>query len=273
MDEHTNTHSRKRKHQHNQPNQRTKLRPHSQPLHQTRRTRTNQTQQTRKTYKHRTHTERLDSSQVRKRIKTTNRGGQKMTEIYNVEDVKNEFLKNILPEYAKTYSRQQIDLSVYFLTDFVNNLVANDLVLLKIEPEPEPEPEPILPGYPQMPQGPPQRMVQRPTQQMQQPQQFQEQQQYYQANPFNEVQDYTDPRTQRMRVDDFRVQQEVAEMNAQLRNPPQYRQPAQTQMQPQTQPTQPQVDVNLINEKNKTFVDKIKDMRNPRKKEGINPEE
>ena len=105
-----------------------------------------------------------------------------------------------------------------------------------------------------------------------------QQQPMYQPNPFQEevgeqqIRDYSDPRTQRMRVDDYGVQREVEEMNAQLRTPQPPRQmqrPIQNQMQQQA----PMQDVNLTSEKSKTFVDKIKEMRNPRKKEGINPEE
>jgi hypothetical protein len=83
----------------------------------------------------------------------------------------------------------------------------------------------------------------------------------YSQNPFQE-EEYRDPRTQRMRVDDVRVKQEVAEMNEQLRNPAPRRVVAESKQE-----------VSLTSEKGKTFVDKIKDMRNPRKKDNINPDE
>jgi hypothetical protein len=192
-------------------------------------------------------------------------------EIFNPEDVKNEFITNTLPEYGRTYSKQQLDLAIYMLTDFVNNLTGNDLYLIRVS-EPEPEPQPVYqqPVY----QAPPQQMrPQMRVQQVQQP--------VYQPNPFQEevgeqqIRDYSDPRTQRMRVDDYAVQREVEEMNAQLRTPqpPRQMQQPQRQMQQPMQQATPVQDVNLTSEKSKTFVDKIKEMRNPRKKEGINPEE
>lgn len=197
-----------------------------------------------------------------------------MSEIYNIEEVKDEFIKNTIQEYLQRYAQPQIDLAIYYLNDFVNNLVANELVLLKYEPEPEPTPQPI-------------QQIQRPLYQPPMQQRMQQPQQYvpprvaatpyqppsvnpYTQNPFQEEEqvaaEYSDPRTQRMRVDDFSVQREVREMNEQLRTP----QPPRQIQQPMQRPMQ---DINLDSEKSKTFVDKIKEMRNPRKKEGINPEE
>lgn len=189
-------------------------------------------------------------------------------EIYNPEDVKNEYINNVIPEYGRTYSRQQLDLAIYMLTDFVNNLTANNLVLLRYEPEPvrQPTQQQYQAPQQQAPRGPPPRQ---PIPQYM-PEYSQNQ------NPFQDVeevdtQEYADPRTQRMRVDDFRVQREVAEMNAQLRTP---QMPRQQQPMPQQQQQQPiQQDINLASEKNKTFVDKIREMRNPKKKDNINPEE
>lgn len=181
-----------------------------------------------------------------------------VNEIYNPEDVKNEFLTNVLPEYGRTYSRQQLDLAIYMLTDFCNNLVANDLWMLRVEQQQQQQ----QPVQQQMPRQMPQQ------QQMPAPPQY-----YEQGNPFEEdVQEYTDPRTQRMRVDDFSVQRDVAEMNQQLRSNIPPRQFVQQQM-PQMPQQMPQQDINLGSEKNKTFVDKIKDMRQPKKKDNINPEE
>lgn len=200
-----------------------------------------------------------------------------MSEIFNPEDVKNEFIQNTIQEYLRVYGKQQVDLAVYFLNDFINNLVANDLVLLRLEPEPAPQQR--QPVY-QQPQPPRQQQYQQPIPQQQM--RVQQPQNIYQQNPFEEedirtqVAEYIDPRTQRMRVEDFGVQREVAELNAQLQtpNPPRQMNTRGFPQQPQRQPIQQQQqDINLESEKSKTFVDKIKDMRTPRKKEGINPEE
>lgn len=194
-------------------------------------------------------------------------------EIFNLEDVKNEYIENTINEYAKSYNKMQIDLAVYMLNDFVVNLVANDFVLLRYEPEPEP-----------VPQQAPQRM-QPPVQQQQPmrqaPQGFQgygqgqtnvrvdprqRVQQVQQPipgyidqneNPF-ETAEYVNPKTQRMRVDDVDVRREVSEMNEQLNR---------------VNGSVPKQDINLNSEKSKSFVDKIRDMRNPKKKDNINPEE
>lgn len=188
-------------------------------------------------------------------------------EIYNPEDVKNEFLTNVLPEYGKTYSRQQLDLAIYMLTDFVNNLAGNDLWILRYEPEPQQQPM-------QQPMQQQPRQVQQPRGQM--PPGYQN----YEQNPFEEdVQEYMDPRTQRMRVDEFSVKRDVAEMNQQLRSlvPPRQLDtrmpPIDVRMHQQPQQQQQQQDINLGSEKSKTFVDKIKEMRTPKKKDSINPEE
>jgi type IV secretory pathway VirB10-like protein len=176
-----------------------------------------------------------------------------MSEIYNPEDIKNEFIKNTISEYTKLYSAQQIDLAVYYLTDFVNNLVANDLLIVKLD-EPEQQPAPQPQAVYQQPRGPnPNAASYAPP--------VPPQQSMYSQNPFQE-EEYRDPRTQRMRVDDVRVKQEVAEMNEQLRNPAPRRVVAESKQE-----------VSLTSEKGKTFVDKIKDMRNPRKKDNINPDE
>jgi len=179
-------------------------------------------------------------------------------EIYNVEDVKNEFLQGVIQEYSQNYSRIKLDLAIYMLNDFCNNLIANKLVLLRLDQEIQP-PTPPQPVYQQ------QQQVYQPPQQVYQPPRMQPQ-----NNPFEEdIQEYVDPRTQRMRVDDYNVKKEVAEMNQQLRSPPPRMQPIQQQ---QIQPMQNN-DVNLGLQKDKTFVDKIKEMRSPKKKDNINPDE
>ena len=183
-----------------------------------------------------------------------------VNEIYELDEVKNEFIRNVSMEYAKVFNRQQMDLAIYLLNDFCNNLAANGLVLLRYVPQPQPQPQPIRP----MP-SPSMRF----------------------GNPFEEeppVAEYVDPRLRQARTDELDVRRNIAEMNAQIQAPPQrmVRQPQPVldyeQLPPMPQPPRPmprQVvqDVDLVGDKPKTFVDKIKEMRVGKKAEKINPEE
>lgn len=179
-----------------------------------------------------------------------------MDEFFDIMDVKNEFLKNLGPQYQNMYAPQQLDIALYMLNDFCNNINANGLILLRhVEQAPprppqyaQPQPGYVIPpGVYQQPQYPPQQM------------RVQSYPQRPMENPFNEY----DER--------FNVQQQVAEMNQGL-------QQAQTRSQFMQQPQRvitPEVvqDVDLRAEKPKTFVDKIKEMRTPKKADNINPEE
>ena len=201
-------------------------------------------------------------------------------EIYGVEDVRDEFLENVLGEYSKVYSKQQVDLAVYLLNDFVSNLVGNDLVLLKVnksqsamspppyyvEAEQMVRPQPqvyggVGPGFEE------QRVQPRRVESV--PRRFEEQRVQPRrvegvpregvvidnsVNPFGDD-GYVDPRSQRVRVDP-RVARDVAELNAQLRS---------------SQASQD--DVVLGDERKSSFVDRIRDMRSPKKRDTINPEE
>jgi hypothetical protein len=224
------------------------------------------------------------------------------SEFIEIMDVKNEFLQNVGPEYARAYPPQQLDLALYLLNDFCNNLVNNGLVLFRqveapqpVYEQPYPQPSYQQPAY----QVPP---YQTPYQQPYQP----PQQQVY-GNPFEEdlkfrqQQEYEN----RLRAEQGEVQRNISEMNAQLQQQqfrpvnsvrpqpiprqeyvPPRQEPRQEYIPPQPQPQQPSraspfpqptqqpvQDINLANEKPKTFVDKIKEMRTPKKGDKINPEE
>lgn len=190
-----------------------------------------------------------------------------MAEVFSIIDVKNEFLRNLGQQYVNSYPPQQVELALYMLNDFCNNVEANNLLLVRAD-QPEPQappqymppqqyPQPMDPYY-QPPQRPPYVQQQRMPPQMAPPQQ----------NPFVEYD-----------ADRMDVQSQVAEMNRGLaygRMPPQ-----QPQQQPRMQmPTMPPVMqqqqqsvVDLNPEKPKTFVDKIKEMRTPKKVDKINPED
>lgn len=60
-------------------------------------------------------------------------------EIYDVNSVKDEYLQGMYPEYQKVYTQMQLDMSVYMLNDFVTNLAANGLMLIRAQPEPQPQ--------------------------------------------------------------------------------------------------------------------------------------
>lgn len=205
-----------------------------------------------------------------------------VNEFLDIMDVKNEFLRNVGPEYARSYPPQQLDVALFLLNDFCNNLSGNGLVLFRQAPVQPVQQQyyPQQPNYPPQPayvesRIPPSPYVQQPYVQPRQPQNY--------SNPFDEdaqfrQQQYED----RLRAEEFTVQQNINEMNAQLRAPPQP--PRQNPMRVSSQPMPrqpipvqeyipPQADVNLSNDKPKTFVDKIKEMRTPKKGDKINPEE
>ena len=194
-----------------------------------------------------------------------------MEEFFEIMDVKEEFLKNVGPQYQASYSPQQLDIAMYMVNDFCNNIAANGLVLLRM-PEPRQAlPQPLQGYYPQQqypqqpqpvyqepyPQPPYARQVQQEVQQMPPPRMVARpmpQNTMPMQNPFNDEERYD-------------VQRQVAEMNRGI-------QPKRTMPQPYMVPAQTvQSDVDLQVEKPKTFVDKIKDMRAPRKVDKINPEE
>jgi len=160
-------------------------------------------------------------------------------EIFEINNVKQEFLQNIGPEYTQVFSERQLEMSIYMLNEFCTALANNGLVLLRIEPEPTPYRAP-------------------PTPQMGIPPQY-EQQGYRMpaADPFQEQQLHQ----QQM------VQQQVKEMNAQLPRAPPRPQPSQ----PKSEPVQ---EVDLSADKPKTFAEKIREMRagtkNPNR---INPDD
>lgn len=176
-----------------------------------------------------------------------------MNQVYAVEDVKNEFVKSVIDQYAESYNRIQLDLAFYVLNDFCNNLAANGLVLLKVEQQvQQPVQQPVMQQQvqqPVQPMGPPPKSAAQP---------YGYPQQMPNANsvdPFEKA-EYVDPRLQRQKMDEFSVQREVKELNAQL--------------QPKVKA---EVDVSLSGEKGKSFVDKIKEMRSSKKRDVINPEE
>lgn len=183
-----------------------------------------------------------------------------MEEFFEIMDVKNEFLTNVGSQYQASYSPQQLDIALYLLNDFCNNISANGLVLLRTEPQPPPRqlpPQGYQEPYPQTPyarqaqmQSP--RMVARPQPMpMQRPQPMQ--------NPFNEYDEEV-----------YDVQQQVQELNRGIKPMARLQRPMDVPMQP---PATRQSDVDLQAEKPKSFVDKIKDMRTPKRMDKINPEE
>jgi hypothetical protein len=205
-------------------------------------------------------------------------------EIYDLEEVKNEFIRNVSGEYAKVFNRQQMDFAVYVLNDFCNNLSGNGLVLLRYTPQPQMQ---------QMPMQQPRYVEPKPQPRYVQPQYSPPQySQPFDGNPFEEeppIDEYNDPRMRQMRTDNVDVQRNITEMNAQLQQQPQrmvHRQMPQAEYyEPPQQPiprvptrapptrAPPDQDVNLAGDKPKTFVDKIKEMRVGKKPEKINPEE
>ena len=170
-----------------------------------------------------------------------------MEEFFDIMDVKNEFLKNLGMQYQSMYSPQQLDIALYMLNDFCNNVAANGLVLLRQTPD---QPQGYQPPQPQYVQPVPQGYY------SQQPRPVPIQ------NPFNEYEQRMD------------VQRQVSEMNQGLARAQsrQVYEPPRPAMPPARMP-EPQSDVDLHNEKPKTFVDKIKEMRTPKKVDKINPEE
>jgi hypothetical protein len=189
-----------------------------------------------------------------------------MDEYFDIVDVKKEFLKNVGPQYQSTYAPQQLDIALYMLNDFCNNVSANGLVLMRqtpVQPTPEyypepvpayeprfdvrqPYPQPMQPTYP-TPQRPPYAQPNYPPQ-----------------DPFEEYQppqQFIQPQRPQMRV-----QQQVNELNQGLQ------QPRFVPRQPLPQQPQPMQDADLNPDKAKTFVDKIKEMRTPKKSDKINPE-
>lgn len=171
-------------------------------------------------------------------------------EFFEINDVKNEFLKNVGPQYQGMYSPQQLDIALYMLNDFCNNVSANGIVLMRQAPEPVPMPDYQSSGFGiQRPQSYPQPM--QPTYPT--PQRPPYVQQQYQ-DPFEE---YPLPQPQFSPQPKMpqRIQQQVNELNKGI------------------QPRQPQMDADMDNDKPRTFVDKIKDMRTPAKSDRINPED
>jgi hypothetical protein len=155
------------------------------------------------------------------------------------------------------------------LNDFCNNVEANSLVLARMEPQ-----APPIPTQPQYPPDPYYQQPPRPPYVQQQPGYSIPPGVYQQpimSNPFNEYD-----------ADRMDVQSQVAEMNRGINYRQQQQQPVyQQQPQPQRMqmpmppiqqsPGQSVVDLNP--DKPKTFVDKIKEMRTPKKVDKINPEE
>lgn len=194
-----------------------------------------------------------------------------MDEFFDIVDVKKEFLKNVGPQYQSTYAPQQLDIALYMLNDFCNNVSANGLVLMRqTPPQPEypeavpayeprfdvrqPYPQPMQPSYPTL-QRPP--YIQQQSGYSIPPGVYQEPVQ----DPFVEYQAPVMPQRPPLRV-----QQQVNELNQGLQQP-------RFAPRPQPLPTQTYTqDADLNPDKAKTFVDKIKEMRTPKKSDKINPE-
>lgn len=149
-------------------------------------------------------------------------------EIFEIEDVKNEFLQKVAAEYGQVFAPRQLELAMYVLNDFCNNLSANNLVLYRFV---EQQFQQAPPQYQQMPfqQGP--RPIQQQPIPIQQPRPPQ--------NPFEEDQGYN-------------VRQNINELNRQIQQPPKPRIP-EKQLQSQ--------DVDLSPEKPKNFVDNLRAMK------------
>jgi len=177
-----------------------------------------------------------------------------VNEIFEIHTVRDEFLQMTAAEYSKYFTPRMLELAVYVLNDFCNNVQANELVLVRA-PQQQPQ---------QVQQQPQSRQVNQninynpmpstdynlpplpPIPQMGTPQGY--------GNPFEEALD---------------VRQNVEQMNAELlareaasRRSPQFQQPVQRQ----------EVDLKSANE-TKSFVDKVREMRAPKRVDKINPEE
>lgn len=55
-----------------------------------------------------------------------------VNELYEVEQVKIEFLQSIAEEYSTMFTDKQLDMCVYMLNDFVNACTSNNLALIRI---------------------------------------------------------------------------------------------------------------------------------------------
>jgi len=163
-----------------------------------------------------------------------------VNEIFEIHAVRDEFLQMTAAEYSKYFTPRMLELAVYVLNDFCNNVQANELVLVRAaQPRQAPQnmnynPMPSA-DYMSMPELP-------PVPQMGMPLQY--------GNPFEEALD---------------VRQNVEQLNAEL-----LAREAQ-QRRPQ-QPIRQEVDLKSVND-SKSFVDKVREMRAPKRVDKINPEE
>jgi len=162
-----------------------------------------------------------------------------VNEVFEIHAVRDEFLQMTAAEYSKYFTPRMLELAVYVLNDFCNNVQANELVLVRAQPQQAPQNmnyNPIPSADYNIPQGP----------QMGMPPQY--------GNPFEEALD---------------VRQNVEQLNAELlaREAQQRRAPQQQQ-----QPIRQEVDLKSVNE-SKSFVDKVREMRAPKRVDKINPEE
>ena len=176
-------------------------------------------------------------------------------EIFDINNVKQEFLQNMGPEYVKVFSEKQLEMSVYMLNEFCDALIGNGLVLTRNEPEV------IRPAY----RAPPTPQMGIPPQYQNQGYQMPVQQPQYQQPPQFQQQQYQDPFQEQQFIQQ-QVQQQVKELNAQL--PRTNRPPMDAAGLPPVQ------EVELNAEKPKSFADKIREMRAGTKKPNrINPDD
>jgi len=162
-------------------------------------------------------------------------------EVFDINNVKQEFLQGIAEKYAASFTDIQLEMSVYMLNDFCNVISANDLVLVRIAKEQIYDPTPV-PQY----QAP-------PTPQMGLPPQYQQS-----VNPFDNV----PPIAQN--IPPRQVQKTVQELNNNLNQG--YQVP----------PAPVKQDIDLSTDRPKTFREKISEMRSaPKKHPGdkVNPNE
>lgn len=177
-----------------------------------------------------------------------------MSEIFDLNVVKQEFLQNLGGEYSTIFSERQLEMSVYMLNEFCTALTANGLVLLRQQQQ-----------QPLMQQQPPMQMQQPRV--MQQPPQDYRYQQYQQppVQPMSVPPQYQNIGSPATMPDPFQEEQEeqflqqqqvkrqVTELNAQL---------------PKAQP------IDLSPDKPKSFAEKIKEMRSTVKRSNrINPDD
>lgn len=163
-----------------------------------------------------------------------------MSEIFEVEDVKIEFLQKVGLGYSQAFAPKQLELALYVLNDFCNSLTSNGLVLLRQSQSQQPIS---------------QQQYQAPLQYQQMPFQQQSMQpQLMQGDPFQEGE-----------LMQQRIQQNIIEMNNSLKRPGTNRGSLNDVVPSVPEQRSRTDDVNLASQKPKSFVDGLKAMRSSRK--------